>query len=145
MKLVKFFVLFCLVAFFLIALPTVTAHAAPHSNGPDRRETKKLHHIQHKNKVEYGEASWYGPNFFGKEKANGDIYRRTDFHIAHKTLPLGSTVRITNLTNGKSVVAEVEDRGPYIDGRIIDASKKVAEALGFTGVTDVKVVLISMR
>lgn len=140
--------LFCLVPLFS-ALPSVTASAVHHVNGPDRREAKKAPTSKTaKNKsVEFGEASWYGPNFFGNLKANGKKYRRTDFHIAHKTLPLGSTVRITNLTNRKSVVTQVADRGPYKYGRIIDASREVAKALGFTedGITEVKVELISMR
>ena len=147
-KSVKVFVLFCLVPL-LSALPSVTAPAVHHSNGPDRREAKETSKIvtEKKKPVEFGKASWYGPHFFGNLKANGKKYRRTDFHIAHKTLPLGSHVRVTNLTNKKSVVTVVQDRGPYKYGRIIDASRKVAEALDFTedGTAPVKVEIISMR
>ncbi len=81
------------------------------------------------NKV--GVASWYGPNFHGKKTANGEIYNQNDLTAAHKTLPLPSIVRVTNLKNGKSLIVRVNDRGPYAHGRIIDMSKRAAELLGF--------------
>lgn len=90
--------------------------------------------------VEYdaydGFASWYGPNFHGKNMANGEVYNMHDIVVAHRTLPLGIKVRVTNLDNGKSIVAPVLDRGPYVrDGqgnysREIDLSYGVALALG---------------
>jgi len=91
------------------------------------------------NKV--GIASWYGPNFHGKMTANGEIYNQNDLTAAHKTLPLPSIVRVTNLENGKSMIARVNDRGPYAHGRIIDMSKRSAELLGFraNGVAKVRV------
>ncbi|MDH5723051.1 MAG: septal ring lytic transglycosylase RlpA family protein [Alphaproteobacteria bacterium] len=78
-----------------------------------------------------GIASWYGPNFHGKSTANGEIFDQNELTAAHKTLPLPSIVRVTNLENGKSIVARVNDRGPYAHGRIIDMSKRSAELLGF--------------
>ena len=79
---------------------------------------------------ETGVASWYGPNFDGKRTANGEIYDMNALSAAHKTLPLPSLVEVTNLDNGKSLVVRVNDRGPFVDGRIIDLSKGAAEQLG---------------
>ncbi|PRX02780.1 UNVERIFIED_ORG: rare lipoprotein A [Martelella mediterranea] len=88
-----------------------------------------------------GLASWYGPNFNGGRTANGEIYDMNHLSAAHKTLPLPSYVRVTNLKNDSSVIVRVNDRGPFVSGRIIDLSKKAAEMLDMTGagVADVRV------
>ncbi len=88
-----------------------------------------------------GIASWYGPNFHGKKTANGEIFDQNELTAAHKTLPLPSIVRVTNLENGRSLIVRVNDRGPYAYGRIIDMSKRAAELLGFKnkGVAKVRV------
>jgi len=88
-----------------------------------------------------GMASWYGPNFHGKLTANGERYDQNDLTAAHKTLPLPSIVRVTNLENGRSLIVRVNDRGPYAHGRIIDMSKRSAELLGFKnkGIAKVRV------
>jgi len=90
---------------------------------------------------ETGIASWYGPGFHGRSTANGESYDQEQISAAHKTLPLPTIVRVTNLDNGKSVVARVNDRGPFVPGRIIDMSKGGARELGLdlTGVARVKV------
>lgn len=80
---------------------------------------------------ETGIASWYGPNFYGKQTANGEIYDGDKLTAAHRTLPMPVNVRVTNLENGKSIVVRVNDRGPYSKGRIIDVSRRAAELLGF--------------
>ena len=80
---------------------------------------------------EVGTASWYGADFQGKETASGEPYDMLDFTAAHPTLPLGTYVKITNLRNGRAVVVRVNDRGPVVDGRIIDLSYNAARALGF--------------
>src|SRR5947199_2745111 len=80
---------------------------------------------------ETGVASWYGPTFYGKPTANGEIYDGVGLTAAHRTLPLPVNVRVTNLENGKSLVVRVNDRGPFAQGRIIDVSKRAAELLGF--------------
>lgn len=80
---------------------------------------------------ERGIASWYGPNFHGKPTANGETFDMNVVSAAHKTLPLPSVVRVTNLENGRSVVVRINDRGPFARGRIIDLSKRAAELLGF--------------
>jgi rare lipoprotein A (peptidoglycan hydrolase) len=77
-----------------------------------------------------GEASWYGPGFNGKTTASGDVFDKEKMTAAHKTLPLGSKARVTNLANEKSVEVEINDRGPFVEGRIIDLSQAAARALG---------------
>jgi rare lipoprotein A len=81
--------------------------------------------------VETGIASWYGPGFHGKTTANGEIYDQNDLTAAHRTLPMPSVVRVTNLENGKSIKLRVNDRGPFARGRIIDVSARAAELLQF--------------
>jgi rare lipoprotein A len=78
---------------------------------------------------ETGIASWYGPTFYGKHTANGEIYNGYQLTAAHKTLPMPVNVRVTNLDNGKSLIVRVNDRGPYARGRIIDLSRRAAELL----------------
>ena len=80
---------------------------------------------------ETGIASWYGPNFYGKATANGELYDGAGLTAAHRTLPMPVNVRVTNLENGKSLIVRVNDRGPYAKGRIIDVSPRVAQLLGF--------------
>jgi rare lipoprotein A len=78
-----------------------------------------------------GTASWYGEYFQGKATASGEPFDMRDFTAAHPSLPLGSFVKVTNLRNGKAVVVRINDRGPVVDGRIIDLSRNAASALGF--------------
>lgn len=84
----------------------------------------------HKNFQQIGEASWYGPNFHGKLTANGEKYDMHALTAAHKTLPLGTEVLVTNLDNGKKVQVRINDRGPFHGGRIIDLSKAAAKEIG---------------
>ncbi|MEM9878193.1 MAG: septal ring lytic transglycosylase RlpA family protein [Pseudomonadota bacterium] len=77
-----------------------------------------------------GLASWYGPKFHGKLTANGERYNQWALTAAHKTLPLGSYVKVTNLDNGRSLVLLINDRGPFVRGRIIDLSRRAADILG---------------
>lgn len=88
-----------------------------------------------------GTASWYGPRFHGRRTALGETYDMNALTAAHRTLPLPSTVRVTNLVNRRSVTLRVNDRGPYIGGRVIDVSAKAAQVLGFhdKGLARVKV------
>jgi len=78
-----------------------------------------------------GRVSWYGPGFHGRPTASGEIFDSGDLTMAHRSLPLGSRVRVTNLDNGRSVVLRVNDRGPYVDGRIADLSRAAARRLDF--------------
>lgn len=77
-----------------------------------------------------GIASWYGEQFHGKQAANGELFDMTALTAAHRTLPLGSMVRVVNLTNGKHVRVRINDRGPYVNGRILDLSQAAAVKLG---------------
>jgi rare lipoprotein A len=90
---------------------------------------------------ETGLASWYGEAFDGQATANGEIFNLSELSAAHKTLPLPSVVEITNQRNGRSMQLRVNDRGPYVDGRIIDVSRRAAQLLGFemAGTTPVRV------
>ncbi len=80
-----------------------------------------------------GIASWYGSDFHGRRTANGEIYDMHAISAAHPTLPIPSYVRVTNLSNQRSLIVRVNDRGPFKDNRIIDLSAKSAEVLGFRG------------
>ncbi|MBV8166889.1 MAG: septal ring lytic transglycosylase RlpA family protein [Alphaproteobacteria bacterium] len=88
---------------------------------------------------ETGIASWYGPGFHEKYTANGEVYDQNSLTAAHKTLPLPTFVRVTNLDNGRSMVLRINDRGPYAQGRIIDISRRGAQLLGFEQVGTAKV------
>ncbi len=79
---------------------------------------------------EVGIASWYGPGFDGRRTASGEIYDMNGISAAHKTLPFGTIVQVVDLETGKSVIVRINDRGPFVEGRIIDLSKGAAEKLG---------------
>lgn len=80
--------------------------------------------------VERGIASWYGPGFHGRLTASGEVFDQRAMTAAHKTLPHGSVVRVTDEATGRSVVVKINDRGPFKPGRIIDLSERAAEELG---------------
>ena len=92
-----------------------------------------------------GIASWYGAQFHGRLTANGEIFDRTVISAAHPTLPMPVNVRVTNLDNGRSIVVRINDRGPFVRGRIIDLSEHAAELLGYKdqGLARVRVSFIS--
>jgi rare lipoprotein A len=95
-------------------------------------------------KVQVGKASWYGANFQGKRTASGAVFDQNQQTAAHRTFPLGSRVRVTRLDNNKSVEVEITDRGPFVDGRIIDLSRAAAASLGMLeeGTVTVRVELL---
>jgi rare lipoprotein A len=107
-------------------------------------QDSKTLEFETESKVHFGEASWYGPGFHGKLTASGEVFDENEFTAAHKTLPLGARVRVTNLKNGNTVDVAINDRGPFVDGRIIDLSKAAAKTLGIIheGITRVKLELI---
>ena len=96
--------------------------------------------------VQTGIASWYGYNFKGVKMANGRRYNPADFTAAHRTLPLGTLIRVTRLANGRSVVVLVTNRGPFVKGRIIDLSTAAARKLDMirSGITHVRIERIEM-
>jgi rare lipoprotein A (peptidoglycan hydrolase) len=112
----------------------------------DKWMMEKNHSVQQTLAYAYsGVASWYGPGFYGNLTANGETYRPGTFTVAHRSLPFGTRVRITNLNNGRSAVARVNDRGPYVGGRIVDLGQGIASHLGVTssGVADVRLEVLN--
>ncbi|MBE7410785.1 MAG: septal ring lytic transglycosylase RlpA family protein [Leptospiraceae bacterium] len=103
---------------------------------PQKKDTGKFDEI--------GMSSWYGKQFHGKKTASGESYDRFKLTAAHKTLPLGSVVRVRNLENDKEAVVTINDRGPFVEGRIIDVSEKAAEILNMkdSGVAKVGITLV---
>jgi len=91
-----------------------------------------------------GISSWYGPNFHGKQTSNGERYNMHGMTAAHKTWPMDTMVRVDNLKNGKSVVVRINDRGPFVSGRIIDCSYAAGKAIGLdrTGIAPVKLTVL---
>ncbi|MCP4547760.1 MAG: septal ring lytic transglycosylase RlpA family protein [bacterium] len=119
----------------LIAMPLLWTGCSGRAPGPRLDTDRTL----------TGTASWYGGKYHGRTTANGETFDKNAMTAAHKTLPFGTRVRVTNLGNGRSVVVRINDRGPFIRGRIIDLSRKAAERLGFrkAGLAKVRVEIIS--
>jgi rare lipoprotein A len=94
--------------------------------------------------VQEGIASWYGPGFHGRKTSSRERYDQYDLTAAHRTLPLGTWAMVTNTANGRSVRVYINDRGPYVDGRVIDLSYGAACALGMIdrGTTPVRIVVL---
>ncbi len=94
-----------------------------------------------------GVASWYGEQFHGRQAANGEIFNMEAMTAAHRTMPLGSIVRVVNLANGKHLHVRITDRGPYVNGRILDLSRAAAAELGMEqgGVAHVQVEIVGKR
>jgi rare lipoprotein A len=96
---------------------------------------------------ERGVASWYGESFHGKQAANGELFDMEALTAAHRTLPLGSVVRVVNLANGKYLHVRITDRGPYVNNRILDLSRGAATRLGMMeeGLSHVQIQLVGER
>lgn len=105
------------------AMATGAAYARDSQVVTDCNTVKTVNHKAH--------ASWYGPGFHGRKTANGEIFNQNALTAAHKTLKLGTRVLVENIENGMQVVLRVNDRGPYIQGRTLDVSKRAADVLGF--------------
>ena len=97
--------------------------------------------------AQFGKASWYGEPFHGRKTSNGEVYNMNEVTAAHKTLPINTMVKVFNLDNGKSLTLRINDRGPFIDTRIIDLSKSAAKKLGVfgVGVANVKIQVIKKQ
>ncbi|MDC7127412.1 MAG: septal ring lytic transglycosylase RlpA family protein [Spirochaetales bacterium] len=95
---------------------------------------------------ESGQASWYGGKFQGRKTANGEIFDTNKLTAAHKTLPFNTIVKVTNLKNNKVVQVRINDRGPFVEGRIIDLSRAAAEKIGMSrsGIANVKLEIVSL-
>lgn len=96
--------------------------------------------------VQEGVASYYGDQFDGKKTANGEIFNKNELSAAHRTIPLGSIARVTNLKNNKKIIVKINDRGPFVGGRILDLSEKAAKDLDFIndGTTQVKIEVLKL-
>jgi rare lipoprotein A len=115
----------------------------PAPSTPTRRDQPAVH--ANGAYTEEGNASWYGEPFHGRRASNGEIYDMHKLTAAHRTLPFNTMVRVTNLSNGKSTVVRITDRGPFVDNRIIDLSMAAAreiESIG-PGVVPVRVEILS--
>lgn len=131
-----------LVIFALAAWPTtLKASQAPRSRG---RHPLNAHTVQHR-AVQLGVASYYGRWHRGRLTASGVPFDDRKLTAAHRTLPLGTRVRVTNLRNGRSVIVKINDRGPYVRHRLIDLSAAAARVLGFShrGLAPVKVRVVA--
>ena len=142
-------------------LAVVTVGASPGSKGSESKDTqvalaspvaavaKKSATAKMKPHGPYqvGTASWYGEYFEGRATASGEPFNMYDLTAAHPSLPLGSWVRVTNLSNGRRIAVRINDRGPIIPGRIIDLSYSAAQALAFSekGLQRVRLDLVSAR
>ena len=89
-----------------------------------------------------GTASWYGPGFHGKKTASGKRFNQNALTAAHRSWPLGTQAKVTNLTNGKAVLVTINDRGPYHGGRVIDLSRAAAQRLAMDGTARVSIVAL---
>jgi len=109
-------------------------------NGPSTLNTKNVKH----RKIMNGISSFYSEDFHGKLTANGEVYDMYGVTAAHKTLPLNTVCRVTNTSNSKSLILRINDRGPYVKGRILDCSYGAAKKLDFinAGTTNVKIEVI---
>jgi rare lipoprotein A len=86
-----------------------------------------------------GKASWYGPGFHGRQTASGEIFNTRDLTAAHKTYPFGTRVLVENLDSGLAITVRINDRGPFIKGRIIDLSQAAADHLRVHGISNVRI------
>ena len=140
---------------FLLVFLCGCASAPRYTKGPTHLSTKskasktsnnkttKSKNIKHR-KVMNGVSSFYAEDFHGKLTANGEVYDMYGLTAAHKTLPLNTVCRVTNLANNKSLILRINDRGPYVKGRILDCSYGAAKKLDFInqGTTNVKIVVM---
>ena len=110
------------------------------------KPVKKVNSTAKSKKILIGISSYYGEDFHGKLTANGEVYDMYGLTAAHKTLPLNTIVRVTNMENEKSLILRINDRGPYVKGRMLDCSYGAALKLGFigNGTTKVKVEVIEL-
>jgi rare lipoprotein A len=127
--------------------PTQTDSQTPARHSPDRLAVIAKPQLDRSGKARIGKASFYARMFAGRKMANGNKMDPQDSNAASRTLPLGTTAKVTNLKTGKSAVVRIEDRGPYVAGRIVDLSPATAREIGITpreGVTKVEVAPITV-
>ena len=129
-----------ILSFFLWSCSSAVRYSsdARHSEAP---KVSGVNTANVKNKVFRGLASYYGDKFNGNPTASGEIFDQSDYTAAHISLPFGTKIKVTNLDNNRSVVVRINDRGPFVTGRILDLSKAAAEKLDMirSGVVSVEV------
>ncbi len=140
-------IIYCFIILILFSCVASPRYSSSTNNKPKKHNSIPLK----KSTVKQGEvikgvSSWYGPNFHGKLTANGEVFDQYGVTAAHKTLPLGTVARVTNIDNGKSVILRINDRGPYIGDRILDCSYGAAIKLGFKdlGTATVEIEIIEL-
>jgi rare lipoprotein A len=122
--------------------PQVKNSAIPMAPSSAKSQTQKSSKAEPK-PYQVGTASWYGKQFHGKTTASGEDFDMFEFTAAHRKLPLGSFVKVTNLKNGKWIIVRVNDRGPYVGNRIMDLSYSAARMLNFRdGVERIRIDLV---
>ena len=120
-----------------IAVKNITKLSKTHSN--KKPVKKQLHTGANSHNNLSGIASYYGPGFNGKKTASGELFNQNAMTAAHRTLPMHSKVKVTNLKNNKSVIVRINDRGPWIHNRIMDLSRGAAKALNIDGIQKVSI------
>ena len=141
-----FIIIFNLLIFSCSVSPRYNStKGASNSFVSNNKGTKKVDYKKYK-KTYFGVSSWYGPNFHGKLTANGEVFDMYGVTAAHKKLPLNTVARVTNTDNGKSLILRINDRGPFVKGRILDCSMGAAKKLGFykDGTANVKIEVLEL-
>jgi rare lipoprotein A len=150
-------ILFVVISFLFLGCSYKTYQTKVYNVPGVKNPTKKPYSINGKfyyplNRVnvgwtQRGIASWYGPDFHGRYTSNGEVYNMYAFTAAHKTLPMNTVVKVTNLNNGKSVIVRINDRGPFVKGRIIDLSYAAGKKIGLdvTGTAPVKIEVVGFK
>jgi len=149
MKVIKlnFSIIFLLFVYCCTSSPRYTTNSVKHEKKSFNKfesNTNKKRKNSKQRKIIKGVSSFYAEDFHGKLTANGEVYDMYGLTAAHKTLPLNTICRVTNLANDNSLILRINDRGPYIKGRILDCSYGAAKKLDFIneGTTDVKIEII---
>jgi len=144
-----FFTIIFFLLFSCTASPRFNTQTAENSSKKTNNlllsSSRKINKNKYKSELR-GFTSWYGPNFHGKLTANGEVYDQYGLTAAHRTLPLNTIVRVTNLDNGKKLILRINDRGPFVDEhkRVLDCSYGAAKKLGFLkiGIAEIKIDII---
>ena len=137
---------FCFIIILLYSCTTSPRYTSNSSSANKNKNIKsyKKQNFNKNKKIYNGISSWYGKDFHGNPTANGEVYDMYGITAAHKEFPLNTIARVTNLDNNKSIILRINDRGPYVAGRILDCSYGAAKKLDFLdkGTTNVKIEII---
>ena len=125
----------------LAPVPRAYEEVVPAPQAPAPQAIEEATPAEKLKTIQVGTASWYGPRFHGKETASGETFNQYALTAAHRTLPLGTEVKVTNVETGQSVYVKINDRGPYVKGRHLDLSQAAAKQIGLIkpGVAKVKI------